>query len=746
MSTFDGFVEEFPFIQIDYFRKSLDRPPPLACFLSHVHSDHLQGLESFRAPFIYCSAATRELLLRLEKYPHRMNFSKGILESRRLHYKHLAKLLRPIPLDTPTEIELTPRLRIRVTLFNANHCTGAVMFLLEGQGKAILYSGDIRAETWWVQSLARSPVLLPYSKGSKQLDRIYLDTTFARSSNVYREFPPKAEGMAELLQKVGEYPDDTIFYFRAWTFGYEDVWMALSAALDTKIHLDPYQLGLYRSLAAKKGIAGQAQEASFLCGFELGNTFIPGCLSDDQNCRVHSCEPGVSCSTIASRKTVYITPIVNRMKDGLEVPEAGAGGGDGDLFQVHELELPDPEALEELKKLCFKHIHDDNLLSQTNEALSRAFRSQKKALSLERYGVKNDGEISLESLVQILGRGHSIATSEEDLPKISRVIHDRSGRPLPKEIHFPYSRHSSYAELCELVSIFKPQDVYPCTVDPLTWNEDVSMRHLFGHLCSGDKFTHDTYMREVLANEALTSRARPHNEQEDHSQTTQRSSSSFLDGIYETQHGASLPRKRSFDAHSAPDSSPIHIPESIHAHACNSSWPSQPCSIADPSMEAQRAKRNYVRQAWRFLRNHEEETAFHIGPLPSTWPSAEQDGFIPAETDHCLSNEDAAPETSPMQPEEDSQLSTAAVSISESAFSSSQQHSIDFDDDLDNIPSSIPREPTSEQTLPASLRRTISAQNRRAAYLAAKADNYDAWNSVSIISAGDNHTEPEIEL
>jgi hypothetical protein len=34
-----------------------------------------------------------KILLRFEKYPHRMNFSKGILESRKQHYKHLAKLL-----------------------------------------------------------------------------------------------------------------------------------------------------------------------------------------------------------------------------------------------------------------------------------------------------------------------------------------------------------------------------------------------------------------------------------------------------------------------------------------------------------------------------------------------------------------------------------------------------------------------------------------------------------------------------
>lgn len=42
---------------------------------------------------IYCSAATKELLLRLERYPHRLNFELGILEARKQTYKHLQKLL-----------------------------------------------------------------------------------------------------------------------------------------------------------------------------------------------------------------------------------------------------------------------------------------------------------------------------------------------------------------------------------------------------------------------------------------------------------------------------------------------------------------------------------------------------------------------------------------------------------------------------------------------------------------------------
>jgi predicted metal-dependent RNase len=163
-----------------------------------------------------------------------MNFSSGILESRKLHYKHLSKLLRPIPLNTPTEIDLTPKLSIRVTLLDANHCTGAVMFLIEGDGKAILYTGDIRAESWWIDSLIRHPILIPYTLGIKRIDKMYLDTTFAHTSHIPHTFPTKAEGIAELLRKLEPYPENTNFYFRAWTFGYEEVWMALAAAFDSK--------------------------------------------------------------------------------------------------------------------------------------------------------------------------------------------------------------------------------------------------------------------------------------------------------------------------------------------------------------------------------------------------------------------------------------------------------------------------------------------------------------------------------
>jgi hypothetical protein len=45
----------------------------------------------------------------------------------------------------------------------------------------------------------------------------------------------KADGIAELLKRVQAFPSGTIFHLGAWTFGYEEVWLALAAALKTKV-------------------------------------------------------------------------------------------------------------------------------------------------------------------------------------------------------------------------------------------------------------------------------------------------------------------------------------------------------------------------------------------------------------------------------------------------------------------------------------------------------------------------------
>lgn len=196
---------------------------------------------------------------------------------------------------------------------------------------------------------------------------------------------------------------------------------------DYKIHVDRYQLGLYKSVSNAQGENG-TNEVSALCGFELGNRFVPGCLSDNEDARIHSCESDLPCSMARSKKTVYIEPIVSRLQDGSQLPEVGIGGGAGDLYQVHELELPDQIALEELDRLCLERIHDDKVLSQTRDALFEAFRSKSKKLSLDSYGMKDDQDIPLEKLVTILSRGH---TGDKNL---STSMQDRPGHQLPNKI------------------------------------------------------------------------------------------------------------------------------------------------------------------------------------------------------------------------------------------------------------------------------------------------------------------------
>ena len=77
-------------------------------------------------------------------------------------------------------------------------------FLLESGNVSILYTGDIRgmstaaqqltnvlAEHWWLKSLSRLPILSPYIGGLRQLNCLYLDTTFASVNECTRDFPDR---------------------------------------------------------------------------------------------------------------------------------------------------------------------------------------------------------------------------------------------------------------------------------------------------------------------------------------------------------------------------------------------------------------------------------------------------------------------------------------------------------------------------------------------------------------------------
>lgn len=127
--------------------------------------------------------------------------------------------------------------------------------------------------------------------------------------------------------------------------------------------------------------------------------------------QIHSCEPGMFCQTMKSKKSVYITPIVTRDRYGIEVPELGAGGGKGDLYQLHELELPDQLTLSKLERLLSEHITDESVLMQTQHLLKLAFASKQRTLSLDDLRISDTADIPLKDLASMLGRTRDVSTS-----------------------------------------------------------------------------------------------------------------------------------------------------------------------------------------------------------------------------------------------------------------------------------------------------------------------------------------------
>ena len=182
---------------------------------------------------------------------------------------------------------------------------------------------------------------------------------------------------------------------------------------------------------------------------------------------------------------VHIIPIVNRV-NGAEIPEVGAGGGKGDLDQTDELETSDAEVVEKLMQLCSAKIESKEELNQVLALLRKTVSEGKGRISL--------GDIMGQSQLQ-----------DDDLPlqevvsALTSAVSDAktTSSAQANVIKFPYSRHSSYTELCTLVEALQPRDIYPCTVDEKTWLPAISMRSLFGQYCSASVFRHDAEMMEM---------------------------------------------------------------------------------------------------------------------------------------------------------------------------------------------------------------------------------------------------------
>lgn len=303
------------------------------------------------------------------------------------------------------------------------------------------------------------------------------------------------------------------------------------------------------------------------------------------------------------------------------------------------------------------------------------------------------------------------------------------------------------------MAAFRPKDIYPCTVDPASWNEDVSIQRLFGHLCSGNDFSHDAYMYELLGDsedeENQHPRKRARYDEHLSTQSTQPSSlaeeghaSRTLDG--QTSGASGQACQPSFGQSvqlSHPQSSSLRRVQQQEVNSVH-----QTSGIIDQT----KAKRNEVRKAHQYLQVHVDPELIQIGALP-TWPEEKESTQTPEESTRAPLQRDQNPiqEHEPHNPgnntpspnpqrtqQEDSQNTyISSLSISESALAISPPP-------LDEQ-SPAQDHGATEEGSSARDRDTGRRRARIAAYLAAREDS---WVDVSLTSAGNNHAEEEMEL
>ncbi|XP_028410452.1 uncharacterized protein LOC114533064 [Dendronephthya gigantea] len=143
------------------------------CFLTHMHTDHTQGLTSSWDQPIYCSEITRSLAI------EHLNIKPCFLISIPVGQSTI------IPLDDAGVETMT------VTLIDANHCAGAVMLLFQGYFGCILHTGDFR----YFNGMLDVP---PFTKNIV-INTLYLDNTYC---DPRCEFPSRAEAIKKILNII----------------------------------------------------------------------------------------------------------------------------------------------------------------------------------------------------------------------------------------------------------------------------------------------------------------------------------------------------------------------------------------------------------------------------------------------------------------------------------------------------------------------------------------------------------------
>ncbi|XP_007485228.1 5' exonuclease Apollo isoform X1 [Monodelphis domestica] len=181
-------------------------------FLTHLHADHTEGLSSTWARPLYCSPLSARLVHR------RLQVSKQWIRALEVGESHV------LPLDEIGQETMT------VTLIDANHCPGSVMFLFEGYFGTILYTGDFR----YTPSMLQEPAL----RLGKQIHTLYLDNTNCDPSLV---LPSRQEATHQITELIRQHPQHDV-KIGLYSLGKESLLEQLGLEFQTWVVLSPQRM------------------------------------------------------------------------------------------------------------------------------------------------------------------------------------------------------------------------------------------------------------------------------------------------------------------------------------------------------------------------------------------------------------------------------------------------------------------------------------------------------------------------
>ena len=167
-------------IAVDFWRLR-QCPHSRIFFLSHMHADHTAGLtSSWNTHTIYCSELTKKLV----------TAKLGVNSD----------LVTGLPLDEHIIISLDEQGHetMSVTLIDANHCPGSVMFIFEGYFGKILYTGDFRH----CERIATHSAI-----NRRVFDVLYLDNTYCDPNCI---FPSRTEATNEILEIIRRHSEHMV--------------------------------------------------------------------------------------------------------------------------------------------------------------------------------------------------------------------------------------------------------------------------------------------------------------------------------------------------------------------------------------------------------------------------------------------------------------------------------------------------------------------------------------------------------